>query len=94
LEQTKLKEICRDFYSKLYIAATTLAGRAGASGHTLTTIGDRMTEEMKASLKSPIGIHELEEALKTMAKGKAPWPDGVIINFYKSFWALIRDDYH
>jgi hypothetical protein len=39
---------------------------------------------MKAYLKAPIRTFELDEALKGIALGKSPRPDGVVTEFYKN----------
>jgi hypothetical protein len=49
---------------------------------------------MKGELSATIEMHELDEALKGMAGGKSPGPDGVINKFYKVYWEVIGADYH
>lgn len=36
---------------------------------------------------------ELQIALGKMAKGKSPGPDGIILDFYSTFWGTIGKDY-
>jgi hypothetical protein len=62
--------------------------------HALDSISDRLQGGAKASLSSPIEMHELEEALKGMVVGKSSGPDGVIVEFYKVYWEVIGADFH
>lgn len=48
---------------------------------------------MKNLLKSPITLLELESAMKSMALGKSPGPDGLILEFYRTYWSLIGVDF-
>lgn len=49
--------------------------------------------EAKASVGCPITKTELQKAMKDMATGKSPGPDGIILNFYITFWEIIGDYY-
>ena len=59
----------------------------------LSHINSCLSEDMKESLRSPITLLELELALKDMQVGKAPGPDGVIVEFYTTFWDLIGNEF-
>lgn len=50
-------------------------------------------EGMRANLKSPITLIELEAALQGMDASKAPGLDGVITGFFKVYWDLFKHDY-
>lgn len=52
-----------------------------------------MTPVMKEALATPLVIQEFDRAVKELAVGKAPGPDGVLVEFFKLFWELIRVDY-
>jgi hypothetical protein len=92
-DQPSLERICHQYYSSLYTARPNSAAREAVERQALGGITDRLTPAMKARLDTPIEIAELDTALKSMAAGKAPGPDGVITEFYKKFWELIKADY-
>jgi hypothetical protein len=92
--QAELEIICREYYSKLYKGAPASREQEGAREQALASIGDRLSAEMKTRLQAPIGLSEVEEALKGMASGKSPGLDGVVIEFYKVFWELIGEEFH
>ena len=48
---------------------------------------------MKEHLKGTLSMSELLEAVKAMKPGKSLGQDGVILEFYKIYWDLIRFDY-
>jgi hypothetical protein len=92
--QPEMEHLCCEYYSKLYTREPISRAQEGAREQSLVSIGDRRSEEMKACLRVPIKMHELDEALKGMAVGKSPGPDGVVIEFYKTFWDLFGEEYH
>jgi hypothetical protein len=47
----------------------------------------KITPEMNFRLCPPIKLEELEQVLKIMANKNVPRPDGIIIEFLKSFWS-------
>jgi hypothetical protein len=49
---------------------------------------------MNTKLCAPIDRDELEQVVKAMACEKAPGLDGVIIEFFKTYWQLVGPDYH
>ena len=51
----------------------------------------KVSEDMKADLNIDISEHELCNAIKTTANGKAPGLDGLPIEFYKVFWVDIKE---
>jgi hypothetical protein len=64
-----------------------------AQSSVLNRIQPKLIGEMMESLREPIGLEELTKAVKSMAKGKAPGPDGIIAEFYQSLWPEIGRDY-
>ena len=59
----------------------------------LQRISKKVTQAMNSKLCVPIELDELERAMKAMACEKAPGPDGVIIEFFKTLWHLVGPDY-
>jgi hypothetical protein len=60
----------------------------------LNGLHSKLSVAVQASLKEPISLEELTKALKEMASNKAPGPDGVTMEFYKTLWPTIGEDYH
>jgi hypothetical protein len=94
LAQPEMEHLCREYYSKFYTREPISLAQEGAREQALACIRDCLSEEMKACLRVPIKMHELDEALKGMAAGKSPGPDGIVIEFYKTFWDLFGEKYH
>jgi hypothetical protein len=49
-------------------------------------------EEMNQSLLEEVSEEELSAALSSMQNRKSPGPDGFIVEFYKSFYDLLKED--
>ena len=92
-DQQGLERICTEFYTKLYTANPGSAEQADAATQALATMSDRLSEDMKVSLRAPMTMEELSKALSEMANGKAPGPDGVLTEFFKEYWDTIKADY-
>jgi exonuclease III len=92
-DQAGLEQICFEYYGKLYTKGVDSAAKAGAEAQAFACIKDSLTPGMKESLKSPLSISELSQAVKAMKVGRAPGPDGIILEFYKIYWDLICKDY-
>ena len=56
-------------------------------------MNNRLTTGMKATLSALVNLDELGGALSEMAKGNTPRPNGVITEFFKVYWNLIKMDY-
>jgi hypothetical protein len=56
----------------LYTKGSDSVAKAGAEALAFVCIGDHLTPAMKDSLKSPISISELMEAINAMKPGRAP----------------------
>lgn len=48
---------------------------------------------MHVKLIQPISMKELHVTSISMAKGKSPRPNGVVIEFYTFFWEVIRNEF-
>jgi hypothetical protein len=53
----------------------------------------KITQEMNSKLCAPIELDKLELVMKAMACEKAPGPDGITIEFFRTFWKLDGPDY-
>jgi len=59
----------------------------------LGTITDKICATMKEKLWAPLTLAEFSLALQSMAKGKAPSPNGVTMEFFQEYWNIIKRDY-
>jgi hypothetical protein len=87
--QVEVGECCRRFYSKLYKRCTSDSESARARGLFLENLVDKIPERMMRNLSQPMKKGELHETLETMAKEKAPGPNGVTVEFFLSMWNVI-----
>jgi hypothetical protein len=92
-DQMTMETIASKFYGDLYSAPTRTTAEDEALVKALSSIGNRFTRDMKESLNASIIMPELEAAFKEMQAGKAPGPDGIIVEFYKLFWELIGGEF-
>jgi hypothetical protein len=92
--QGELAKVYQAFYQKLYTARRSSPATAGAKHQALWYIRDRLAERAKASLTAQISMGELKKAIDEMQSGKSPDPDGLILEFYKTYWDLISSDYY
>jgi hypothetical protein len=92
-DQASLERICQQYYSKLYSERPQSAERGRAEAQALNSISDHLSVVVKARLNEPIRMEELDVALKGMPSGKASGPTGVLTEFYKQYWSLIKQDY-
>ena len=58
----------------------------GAEGQVLNYLANRLSIQMKDSLKAPITLNKLREAMIPIKCRKSPGPDGFILEFYRNFW--------
>jgi len=92
-DQDGLKQICSDFYSKLYTAEPESSDNLEAMDEFLSLLPDSVPQEAKISLSKPITEPELKLALDDMAPHKSPGPDGFITEFYLKYWAMIGHEF-
>lgn len=92
-DQAGLEDVCSKYYGKLYKEPLRSAAQEGVAARTLAYLEDWLSQAMEQSLSTPISLDELGLALKDMDSGKAPGPDGVITEFFKHYWDLIKVDY-
>ncbi|KAK3529635.1 hypothetical protein QTP70_032509 [Hemibagrus guttatus] len=85
-------EICKQtisFYSKLYSSE-----RSGAQIVEESFLKDlpKLSEQAARELDRELTLAELHKALQGMENGRAPGIDGLPVEFYKAFWAVIGQD--
>ena len=80
-----LREI-REFYKKLY----TTKGEADL-GYLDTVDIPKISDEVRTKLDLPITMSEISAALKQLKNDTSPGTDGLQPNFYKFFWAKLKD---
>jgi hypothetical protein len=91
-DQEQLEEICLSF-SQLYQNRPCTVELRRAQSSVLNRIQPKLTGKMIESLRAPIGLEELTKAVHSMAKMKAPGPNGIIMEFYQSLWSVMGWDY-
>ena len=87
-DQKLILEMKRQFYEELYTSDPTVR-------FSLENSTDVVINEVQCTrLDRDISKSELLEALKLMKNDKAPGCDGITVNFYKKFWAILEDSYY
>ncbi|KAG0605467.1 hypothetical protein M758_9G061900 [Ceratodon purpureus] len=92
-----LEDIALNYYRDLYAAPIPTEAHRAAEEALLALIPASFRETFPASVLAALGrppdAAELEEALKAMAVGKSPGPDGISTEFFKQFWVLIGPEF-
>ena len=52
-----------------------------------------MSDQQKENLQNDLSEFEIETAMSQMAKGKAPGPDGLSVEFYIQCWPIVKSDF-
>lgn len=84
------EEIIREtllFYKKLYSQKENL--QIDLKNHASLTETQKLTENQKIAIETPITYTEMKNNLKTMSNNKSPGLDGFTVEFYKFFWTDI-----
>ena len=66
------------------IATEPVSDKQEAIIEVASSIPKLITEEQSRALDWPVSLQEVEEAVKEMANGKAPGPDGFTVDFFKT----------
>jgi len=80
--QHNLEVICSQFYGKLFAAPTYMEANNRATDLSLAAIHDKLLDEMKFTLDKPIGMDELDSAVKALGRGKLLGPYGILAEFF------------
>ncbi|KAK3575409.1 hypothetical protein QTP86_026245, partial [Hemibagrus guttatus] len=88
-EPTKIRKQTVSFYSKLYSSE-----RSGAQIVEESFLKDlpKLLEQAARELDRDLTLAELHKALQGMENGRGPGIDGLPVEFYKAFWAVIGQD--
>ncbi|KAK3515326.1 hypothetical protein QTP70_014607, partial [Hemibagrus guttatus] len=88
-EPTEIRKQTVSFYSKLYSSE-----RSGAQIVEESFLKDlpKLSEQAARELDRDLTLAELHKALQGMENGRAPGIDGLPVEFYKAFWAIIGQD--
>ncbi|KAK3541206.1 hypothetical protein QTP86_016202, partial [Hemibagrus guttatus] len=88
-EPTEIRKQIVRFYSKLYSSE-----RSGAQIVEESFLKDlpKLSEQAARELDRELTLAELHKALQGMENGRAPGIDGLPVEFYKAFWAVIGQD--
>ncbi len=78
-----------EFYRKLYTEETI---DETAQEWFLNQMDSKLGNAAKDMCEGPVTRKELDTALKRMHDNKAPGPDGLSTEFYKTFWPMLADD--
>ena len=85
-----LAEHVKRFYTKLYRCDQT---NPLEQIFFLNNLKARLSDQQKESLQIDLSEHEIETAINQMAKGKAPGPNGLSIEFYTQCWPVVKNDF-
>ncbi|KAK3527725.1 hypothetical protein QTP86_001577, partial [Hemibagrus guttatus] len=88
-EPTEIHKQTVSFYSKLYSSE-----RSGAQIVEESFLKDlpKLSEQVARELDRELTLAELHKALQGMENGRAPGIDGLPVEFYKAFWAVMGQD--
>ena len=82
-----LECICKNYYQKFYTAGTKV--NECTMIQVLSYVLDKLSSEMKNSLRAPLTMAELQTNLMLMKLDKALGPNGIIMEFYQCFLDLL-----
>ena len=59
----------------------------------LSNLKAGLSDQQKEHLQNDLSDFEIETAISQMAKGKAPGPDGLRVEFYTQCWPIVKNDF-
>lgn len=89
-DPTKISKEIFDFYSRLYSSSYSHTD-AEALFESIKEHIPKVDECFKNWCDAEIQMEEVEKALKCLALDKSPGSDGLTSNFYRHFWADLKD---
>ena len=85
-----LAEHVQKFYTKLYRCDQT---NPLEQNFFVNNLKAGLSDQQKEHLQSDLSEFEIETAISQMAKGKAPGPDGLSVEFYTQCWPIVKHDF-
>ena len=85
-----LAEHVQKFYTKLYRCDQTNPLK---QNFFLNNLKAGLSDQQKEHLQNDLSEFEIETAISQMAKGKAPGPDGLSVEFYTQCWPIVKHDF-
>ena len=85
----EMVEHVRKYYAGLYRCGQTDLSQ---QNFFLDHISAELSDQQNGNLQVNLSEHEIETAINQMAKGKAPGPDGLSIEFYIHCWSIIKHE--
>ena len=89
-DTNSLLGIAEKYYTKLYAKSRTNSGK---QTQILRNVQHKLSAIDRQKLDDPLTLEQIEKALWSLANGKSPGPDGITVEFYKTFWYLIKDKF-
>lgn len=89
IDHVAINSTLKNFYENLY--RSDLQQDSSGLMDTLFSSLDlpRLTDDQRSDINAPITKEEVMNAISALPSGKAPWPDGLSIEFYKEFQGLL-----
>lgn len=92
-----LAQAITEFYTNLCAAHPTSTDQNVAEEQFLHKLPDRFSTNCQPSMLAELGAvptkEELGNAIRVIARGRSPGPDGIIVEFYHQFWDMIADEF-
>ena len=85
-----LAEHVQRFYTKLYSCDQI---NPLEQNFFLNNLDVGLSDQQKEHLQNDLTDFEIETAISQMAKGKAPGPDGLSVEFYTRCWPIVKHDF-
>ena len=85
-----LAEHVQRFYTKLYRCDQI---NPLEQNFFLNNLDVGLSDQQKEHLQNDLNDFEIETAISQMAKGKAPGPDGLSVEFYTRCWPIVKHDF-
>ena len=85
-----MAEHVQRFYTKLYSSDQTNPLEQNSF---LSNVKTGLSDQQKEHLQIDLSEHEIETAISQMAKGKAPGPDGLSVEFYTKYCSVVKIDF-
>ena len=85
-----LAEHVQRFYTKLYSCDQI---NPLEQNFFLNNLDVGLSDQQKEYLQNDLSDFEIETAISQMAKGKAPGPDGLSVEFYTRCWPIVKHDF-